>query len=178
MQPDTVSYFHTFQSSKIMITLSISSFLNCTCFLPPPLFFSHHLFSYLLSLDSKITSPYSPAAPPASCLLLSCNLLICTYLCPPLRYSLRVQVEFYVNENTFKERLKLFFIKNQRSSRLPSFRVHAFSVIAWRYFLLPLFSPRELLFNVWCAVIVALHFIISYSTCPLHSWLVCTCMSV
>uniref|UniRef100_A0A672GGT9 Si:dkey-21e5.1 n=1 Tax=Salarias fasciatus TaxID=181472 RepID=A0A672GGT9_SALFA len=30
--------------------------------------------------------------------------------------SHRVQVEFYVNENTFKERLKLFFIKNQRSS--------------------------------------------------------------
>ncbi|XP_018611027.1 potassium channel subfamily T member 1 isoform X4 [Scleropages formosus] len=29
---------------------------------------------------------------------------------------LKVQVEFYVNENTFKERLKLFFIKNQRSS--------------------------------------------------------------
>ncbi|XP_043362286.1 potassium channel subfamily T member 2-like isoform X4 [Dermochelys coriacea] len=28
----------------------------------------------------------------------------------------RVQVAFYVNENTFKERLKLFFIKNQRSS--------------------------------------------------------------
>uniref|UniRef100_A0A8C5AF48 RCK N-terminal domain-containing protein n=1 Tax=Gadus morhua TaxID=8049 RepID=A0A8C5AF48_GADMO len=27
-----------------------------------------------------------------------------------------VQVEFYVNENTFKERLKRFFIKNQRSS--------------------------------------------------------------
>lgn len=34
---------------------------------------------------------------------------------PPL--SVRVQVEFYVNENTFKERLKLFFIKNQRSSK-------------------------------------------------------------
>ncbi|XP_075434946.1 potassium channel subfamily T member 1 isoform X3 [Ascaphus truei] len=32
-----------------------------------------------------------------------------------LSYS-QVQVEFYVNENTFKERLKLFFIKNQRSS--------------------------------------------------------------
>lgn len=31
--------------------------------------------------------------------------------------SRRVQVEFYVNENTFKERLKLFFIKNQRSSK-------------------------------------------------------------
>uniref|UniRef100_A0AAY4C3L3 RCK N-terminal domain-containing protein n=1 Tax=Denticeps clupeoides TaxID=299321 RepID=A0AAY4C3L3_9TELE len=30
--------------------------------------------------------------------------------------GLIVQVEFYVNENTFKERLKLFFIKNQRSS--------------------------------------------------------------
>uniref|UniRef100_A0A8C6UCE9 Potassium channel, subfamily T, member 1 n=1 Tax=Neogobius melanostomus TaxID=47308 RepID=A0A8C6UCE9_9GOBI len=29
----------------------------------------------------------------------------------------KVQVEFYVNENTFKERLKLFFIKNQRSSK-------------------------------------------------------------
>ncbi|XP_077694467.1 potassium channel subfamily T member 2-like isoform X3 [Eretmochelys imbricata] len=28
----------------------------------------------------------------------------------------RVQVAFYINENTFKERLKLFFIKNQRSS--------------------------------------------------------------
>nr|XP_023422165.1 potassium channel subfamily T member 1 isoform X9 [Cavia porcellus] len=28
----------------------------------------------------------------------------------------RVEVEFYVNENTCKERLKLFFIKNQRSS--------------------------------------------------------------
>uniref|UniRef100_A0A669BHI8 Potassium channel subfamily T member 2 n=1 Tax=Oreochromis niloticus TaxID=8128 RepID=A0A669BHI8_ORENI len=37
--------------------------------------------------------------------------------------SLRVQVEFYVNENTFKERLKLFFIKNQRSSKLPVFGI-------------------------------------------------------
>lgn len=40
---------------------------------------------------------------------------------PPLTgpsgdFARRVQVEFYVNENTFKERLKLFFIKNQRSS--------------------------------------------------------------
>uniref|UniRef100_A0A8C9Z5D6 Potassium sodium-activated channel subfamily T member 1 n=1 Tax=Sander lucioperca TaxID=283035 RepID=A0A8C9Z5D6_SANLU len=33
-----------------------------------------------------------------------------------LLVPVRVQVEFYVNENTFKERLKLFFIKNQRSS--------------------------------------------------------------
>lgn len=36
---------------------------------------------------------------------------------PVLLFSVRVQVEFYVNENTFKERLKLFFIKNQRSSK-------------------------------------------------------------
>ncbi|KAF3820928.1 hypothetical protein GH733_011081 [Mirounga leonina] len=39
--------------------------------------------------------------------------------CRPLSVcwaSAVVQVEFYVNENTFKERLKLFFIKNQRSS--------------------------------------------------------------
>ncbi|TSM85957.1 Potassium channel subfamily T member 1 [Bagarius yarrelli] len=32
----------------------------------------------------------------------------------------QVQVEFYVNENTFKERLKLFFIKNQRSRSIAS----------------------------------------------------------
>lgn len=38
-----------------------------------------------------------------------------TSSCPPPR----VQVEFYVNENTFKERLKLFFIKNQRSIIVP-----------------------------------------------------------
>uniref|UniRef100_A0A2K5YW53 RCK N-terminal domain-containing protein n=1 Tax=Mandrillus leucophaeus TaxID=9568 RepID=A0A2K5YW53_MANLE len=34
----------------------------------------------------------------------------------PVACKLLVQVEFYMNENTFKERLKLFFIKNQRSS--------------------------------------------------------------
>lgn len=34
-----------------------------------------------------------------------------------LFFVCRVQVEFYMNENTFKERLKLFFIKNQRSSK-------------------------------------------------------------
>ncbi|KAI5735860.1 hypothetical protein M8J77_023635 [Diaphorina citri] len=28
----------------------------------------------------------------------------------------RVRVEYYVNENTFKERLQLYFIKNQRSN--------------------------------------------------------------
>ncbi len=29
----------------------------------------------------------------------------------------RVRVEYYVNENTFKQRLQLYFIKNQRSSK-------------------------------------------------------------
>lgn len=29
----------------------------------------------------------------------------------------RVRVEYYVNENTFKERLQIYFIKNQRSSK-------------------------------------------------------------
>lgn len=41
---------------------------------------------------------------------------------PPPVLLPRVQVEFYVNENTFKERLKLFFIKNQRSSEWGSRR--------------------------------------------------------
>lgn len=43
-------------------------------------------------------------------------------LSPGFLSSLRVQVEFYVNENTFKERLKLFFIKNQRSSESGAWR--------------------------------------------------------
>ncbi|XP_033252210.1 potassium channel subfamily T member 2-like, partial [Drosophila miranda] len=34
----------------------------------------------------------------------------------PLLRLCRVRVEYYVNENTFKERLQLYFIKNQRSS--------------------------------------------------------------
>ncbi|KAL0852100.1 hypothetical protein ABMA28_000340 [Loxostege sticticalis] len=33
-----------------------------------------------------------------------------------IRFEERVRVEYYVNENTFKERLQLYFIKNQRSS--------------------------------------------------------------
>ncbi|XP_055529623.1 potassium channel subfamily T member 2 isoform X12 [Wyeomyia smithii] len=33
-----------------------------------------------------------------------------------MRMDERVRVEYYVNENTFKERLQLYFIKNQRSS--------------------------------------------------------------
>lgn len=33
-----------------------------------------------------------------------------------LKFFSRVRVEYYVNENTLKERLHLFFYKNQRSS--------------------------------------------------------------
>lgn len=64
--------------------------------------------------------------PPSVCLLGSCRVGVAglALLKPPLARAPhaplpslpRVQVEFYVNENTFKERLKLFFIKNQRSS--------------------------------------------------------------
>ncbi|KAI4885497.1 hypothetical protein NFI96_033718, partial [Prochilodus magdalenae] len=48
----------------------------------------------------------------------------------------KVQVEFYTNENTFKERLKLFFIKNQRSSlriRLFYFCLKLLSCILYIY---------------------------------------------
>uniref|UniRef100_A0A671YXN7 Potassium sodium-activated channel subfamily T member 2b n=1 Tax=Sparus aurata TaxID=8175 RepID=A0A671YXN7_SPAAU len=101
---------------------------------PPPLPNPHHHFLFLqtgeqiavvlllfhLSGDHQRGEPGSPAAPPARPLFCSCTILISLSLslclCPPLHPSHRVQVEFYVNENTFKERLKLFFIKNQRSS--------------------------------------------------------------
>ncbi|XP_035252902.1 potassium channel subfamily T member 2 isoform X1 [Anguilla anguilla] len=57
----------------------------------------------------------------------------------------RVQVEFYVNENTFKERLKLFFIKNQRSSlrvRLFNFSLKVLSCLLYIIRVL-LDDPRE-----------------------------------
>ncbi|XP_067877132.1 potassium channel subfamily T member 2-like [Heterodontus francisci] len=57
----------------------------------------------------------------------------------------RVQVEFYVNENTFKERLKLFFIKNQRSSlrvRLFKFSLKLLSCMIYIIRVL-LDDPRE-----------------------------------
>lgn len=63
--------------------------------------------------------------PPSVCLLGFCSVGVAGLALsePPLARAPhaplpapRVQVEFYVNENTFKERLKLFFIKNQRSS--------------------------------------------------------------
>uniref|UniRef100_A0A8C1N8T3 RCK N-terminal domain-containing protein n=1 Tax=Cyprinus carpio TaxID=7962 RepID=A0A8C1N8T3_CYPCA len=54
-------------------------------------------------------------------------------------------VEFYVNENTFKERLKLFFIKNQRSSlrvRLFNFFLKVLSCLLYIVRVL-LDDPRE-----------------------------------
>uniref|UniRef100_A0A3B3QBM4 Potassium sodium-activated channel subfamily T member 2b n=1 Tax=Paramormyrops kingsleyae TaxID=1676925 RepID=A0A3B3QBM4_9TELE len=59
----------------------------------------------------------------------------------------RVQVEFYVNENTFKERLKLFFIKNQRSSlrvRLFDFSLKVLSCILYMMRILSVFSLQVL----------------------------------
>ncbi|KAK3511610.1 hypothetical protein QTP70_011547 [Hemibagrus guttatus] len=63
----------------------------------------------------------------------------------------RVQVEFYVNENTFKERLKLFFIKNQRSSlrvRLFNFFLKVVSCLLYIVRVL-LDDPREQ--KDWCS---------------------------
>ncbi|XP_078074266.1 potassium channel subfamily T member 2 isoform X2 [Mustelus asterias] len=65
----------------------------------------------------------------------------------------RVQVEFYVNENTFKERLKLFFIKNQRSSlriRLFNFSLKLLSCLLYIIRVL-LDDPRER--NGWSPLI-------------------------
>ncbi|XP_059840695.1 potassium channel subfamily T member 2 isoform X2 [Hypanus sabinus] len=65
----------------------------------------------------------------------------------------RVQVEFYVNENTFKERLKLFFIKNQRSSlriRLFYFSLKLLSCFLYIVRVL-LDDPRER--NGWSPII-------------------------
>uniref|UniRef100_A0A8C1UVB3 RCK N-terminal domain-containing protein n=1 Tax=Cyprinus carpio TaxID=7962 RepID=A0A8C1UVB3_CYPCA len=67
------------------------------------------------------------------------------YLQPNIIIPFRVQVEFYVNENTFKERLKLFFIKNQRSSlrvRLFNFFLKVLSCLLYIVRVL-LDDPRE-----------------------------------
>ncbi|XP_026177273.1 potassium channel subfamily T member 2 [Mastacembelus armatus] len=63
----------------------------------------------------------------------------------------RVQVEFYVNENTFKERLKLFFIKNQRSSlRIRLFNFSLKILTCALYILrVSLDNPKEINGNPW-----------------------------
>ncbi|XP_076007040.1 potassium channel subfamily T member 1 isoform X3 [Genypterus blacodes] len=63
----------------------------------------------------------------------------------------RVQVEFYVNENTFKERLKLFFIKNQRSSlriRLFNFALKILTCVLY-IVRVSLDDPKEVNGSVW-----------------------------
>ncbi|XP_077326394.1 potassium channel subfamily T member 2-like isoform X2 [Lithobates pipiens] len=62
-----------------------------------------------------------------------------------------VLVEFYVNENSFKERLKLFFIKNQRSSlrvRLFNFSLKLLSCLLYIIRVL-LDDPRDGKGNCW-----------------------------
>uniref|UniRef100_A0AAY4AB08 RCK N-terminal domain-containing protein n=1 Tax=Denticeps clupeoides TaxID=299321 RepID=A0AAY4AB08_9TELE len=64
--------------------------------------------------------------------------------------SFRVQVEFYVNENTFKERLKLFFIKNQRSSlriRVFNFSLKVLTCILYIFRVLN--EPTDGYGNIW-----------------------------
>uniref|UniRef100_A0A3B4Y5W0 Potassium sodium-activated channel subfamily T member 1 n=1 Tax=Seriola lalandi dorsalis TaxID=1841481 RepID=A0A3B4Y5W0_SERLL len=66
----------------------------------------------------------------------------------------RVQVEFYVNENTFKERLKLFFIKNQRSSlriRLFNFSLKILTCVLY-IVRVSLDDPKDLNGNPCCSV--------------------------
>ncbi|XP_060927761.1 potassium channel subfamily T member 1-like [Limanda limanda] len=63
----------------------------------------------------------------------------------------RVQVEFYVNENTLKERLKLFFIKNQRSSlriRLFNFSLKILTCVLY-IVRVCLDDPKEVNYNPW-----------------------------
>lgn len=116
MLPDTVSDFHTFQRSTNHYHLFYLQFAQlCT--------FSSSIF-YFFSREK--TQSQRKASSQISCsvgffpfcfwyvFLISLSRLSVSAHFPSL--SFRVQVEFYVNENTFKERLKLFFIKNQRSS--------------------------------------------------------------
>uniref|UniRef100_A0A8C7XSL1 Potassium sodium-activated channel subfamily T member 1 n=1 Tax=Oryzias sinensis TaxID=183150 RepID=A0A8C7XSL1_9TELE len=65
--------------------------------------------------------------------------------------SHRVQVEFYVNENTFKERLKLFFIKNQRSSLRIRLFNFALKILTCALYILrvSLDNPKEVNSNPW-----------------------------
>ncbi|KAM6931318.1 potassium channel subfamily T member 1 [Xenentodon cancila] len=63
----------------------------------------------------------------------------------------RVHLEFYVNENTFKERLKLFFIKNQRSSlriRLFNFALKILTCVLY-IVRVSLDDPMEVNANSW-----------------------------
>lgn len=58
-------------------------------------------------MNLKIYEVYAKYDSKKTFTLHCCFLFVCS----------RVRVEYYVNENTFKERLQLYFIKNQRSSK-------------------------------------------------------------
>lgn len=75
-----------------------------------------NILASFLTLHHYLSSPL----PSPSLVYLQPNITIIPF---------RVQVEFYVNENTFKERLKLFFIKNQRSSEFGAALIVAFLVL-------------------------------------------------
>uniref|UniRef100_A0A674IRK0 RCK N-terminal domain-containing protein n=1 Tax=Terrapene triunguis TaxID=2587831 RepID=A0A674IRK0_9SAUR len=77
----------------------------------------------------------------------------------------RVQVEFYMNENTFKERLKLFFIKNQRSS----LRIRLFN------FSLKLLSCLLYIIRTHMHHLMGVTFIVSLPLWGLQVILVCFC---
>lgn len=130
MRPATVSYSHTFHCSNNNYCLFLHQFTQVYAFvlhpytvflcLPGPLTCS---LSSVSGLDYTKEGFYPlghlqhllhafPVLLLRPCYFSSSLIRLCSSLHP----SLRVQVEFYVNENTFKERLKLFFIKNQRSS--------------------------------------------------------------
>lgn len=125
MQLATVSYFHTFLLSKShyrpfylqfaqMCIIFFIFILICLTSLPSTCFLSSSFLCDSIEVRS-ILCLQSPEAPPVYFFLKNPHYVSYWLFLNP---SLRVQVEFYVNENTFKERLKLFFIKNQRSSEL------------------------------------------------------------
>lgn len=133
MQPDTVSYFHTFHCSNN----SHPFYLQFSQWYTFPSSAFTLLFSFIrlsATLEASLHSPAPPLSSLFSQFLHPPYLFLFFCLCPPRNPSLRVQVEFYVNENTFKERLKLFFIKNQRSSEWPFGVVPFLCVISWLVF--------------------------------------------
>uniref|UniRef100_A0A674IT12 RCK N-terminal domain-containing protein n=1 Tax=Terrapene triunguis TaxID=2587831 RepID=A0A674IT12_9SAUR len=88
----------------------------------------------------------------------------------------RVQVEFYMNENTFKERLKLFFIKNQRSSlriRLFNFSLKLLSCLL--YIIRVLLDDPTQGHGCWCWSCTWSFQIVAYLHVVWDERLVCFC---
>uniref|UniRef100_A0A674IWU3 RCK N-terminal domain-containing protein n=1 Tax=Terrapene triunguis TaxID=2587831 RepID=A0A674IWU3_9SAUR len=88
----------------------------------------------------------------------------------------KVQVEFYMNENTFKERLKLFFIKNQRSSlriRLFNFSLKLLSCLL--YIIRVLLDDPTQGHGCWCWSCTWSFQIVAYLHVVWDERLVCFC---